>query len=741
MKSTGPGFLSPAVSLLAGVLIGFVITSQVLLWLNSENFCDTSPFKRTQAAPKSRLLFVGVMTAEKYLSTRALAIQRTWGKALSGRLAFFSSGTSHWDGQEKLPLVALRGVDDSYPPQKKSFLMLKYMHDHYIDQYEWFMRCDDDVYVHVERLERFLRSVNSSKPQYIGQAGLGNKEEFGQLSLEPDENFCMGGPGVLFSRETLRRLVPHISTCLKHLYSTHEDVEVGRCVRRHVGIPCTWSYEMQTIFYHNFFGEVALKGRVRRREVHRSLTLHPIKDPREMYKVHAYFGGFRAQELRHRSLQLLREIRWAAQSYGGCVSPNQAASPWCKGIVNGSSALSEMPSLTKYFPGEIQDLLTWDFFAKSLYSDQVTNPRRRIESYYEISINNVISDLMELTNRYSKQRGRVIEFKDVLYGYLRVDPLHGADYVLDLLLTYRKYRGRKMTLPVRRHAYVQQPFTQLRIRDVTPAADESRRRVAIRFVLPLCGRQAAFERFLRTFRNVCLDADDACSLLVVQYRDTVAEADDLEGTVTAERVLGADYDKSRVEFLLGGNGGEFSRAAALELGASRFKDDELLFFIDVDMTFDAGVLRRVRAHTARRRSAYFPIVFSQYDPAYTGISVTDPPRVAPEEGYWRQFGFGIAAIYKSDLATVGGLDVSIRGWGKEDVDLFDRVVASNLTVMRAPDPGLVHVFHPVHCSHDLASAQYDMCLGTKRTSVASERTLATIIAQRHHELLTRNFRR
>lgn len=400
-----------------------------------------------------------------------------------------------------------------------------------------------------------------------------------------------------------------------------------------------------------------------------------------------------------------------------------------------------MPSVTKYFPGEIQDLLTWDFFAKSLYSDQVTNPRRRIESYYEININNVISDLMELTNRYSKQRGRVIEFKDVLYGYLRVDPLHGADYVLDLLLTYRKYRGRKMTLPVRRHAYVQQPFTQLRIRDVTPSAEDSRRRAAIRFVLPLCGRRAAFERFLRIFRDVCLDADDACSLLVVQYRDTAAEADDLEGTVTAEKVLGADYDKSRVEFLPGGNGGEFSRAAALELGASRFKDDELLFFIDVDMTFDAGVLRRVRTHTARRRSAYFPIVFSQYDPAFTGVSPQDPPRVAPEEGYWRQFGFGIAAIYKSDLAAVGGLDVSIRGWGKEDVDLFDRVVASNLTVVRAPDPGLVHVFHPVRCSPDLATAQYDMCLGTKWNSVASERTLAAIIAQRHHELLTRNFRR
>ncbi|KAH8042536.1 hypothetical protein HPB51_023864 [Rhipicephalus microplus] len=495
-------------------------------------------------------------------------------------------------------------------------------------------------------------------------------------------------------------LVPHISTCLKHLYSTHEDVEVGRCVRRHVGIPCTWSYEMQTIFYHNFFGEVALKGRVRRRESvsHSVSAIHFFC--LEKVLVHADRDKIQYCVLFLFTLSLsLCAFTFLKFEY----LPAQQLILMNVSVVSSVKTLSEMPSVTKYFPGEIQDLLTWDFFAKSLYSDQVTNPRRRIESYYEISINNVISDLMELTNRYSKQRGRVIEFKDVLYGYLRVDPLHGADYVLDLLLTYRK--------------------------------------AAIRFVLPLCGRRAAFERFLRIFRDVCLDADEACSLLVVQYRDTAAEADDLEGTVTAEKVLGADYDKSRVEFLPGGNGGEFSRAAALELGASRFKDDELLFFIDVDMTFDAGVLRRVRTHTARRRSAYFPIVFSQYDPAFTGVSPQDPPRVAPEEGYWRQFGFGIAAIYKSDLAAVGGLDVSIRGWGKEDVDLFDRVVASNLTVVRAPDPGLVHVFHPVRCSPDLASAQFDMCLGTKWNSVASERTLAAIIAQRHHELLTRNFRR
>lgn len=67
------------------------------------------------------------------------------------------------------------------------------------------------------------------------------------LSLEFDENFCMGGPGIIMSRETLRRVAPHIPTCLKNLYSTHEDVEVGRCVQKFAGIPCTWNYEVKNV--------------------------------------------------------------------------------------------------------------------------------------------------------------------------------------------------------------------------------------------------------------------------------------------------------------------------------------------------------------------------------------------------------------------------------------------------------------------------------------------------------------
>ncbi|KAL2300730.1 hypothetical protein Nmel_013617 [Mimus melanotis] len=185
------------------------------------------------------------MTAQKYLRSRAVAAHRTWSKTIPGKVEFFSSEGS--DTSIPIPIVPLPGVDDSYPPQKKSFMMLKYMHDHYLDKYEWFMRADDDVYIKGDKLENFLRSLNSSEPLFLGQTGLGTTEEMGKLALEPGENFCMGGPGVIMSREVLRRMVPHIGECLREMYTTHEDVEVGRCVRRFAGVQCVWSYELKCV--------------------------------------------------------------------------------------------------------------------------------------------------------------------------------------------------------------------------------------------------------------------------------------------------------------------------------------------------------------------------------------------------------------------------------------------------------------------------------------------------------------
>ena len=196
-----------------------------------------------------RLLLVGVMTAKKYLNSRVIAAYDTWASKIPGRVIFFSSEGSSLPERPDIPIIALPGVADTYPPQKKSFLMFKYMHDRFLNKFEWFMRADDDVYVKGDKMATFLHSINSSRTHFIGQAGLGTKEEFGQLSLEQDMNFCMGGPGMVLSQATLSKMAPHVSYCLKNLYTTHEDVEVGRCLRKFAETPCTWAFEVRIYKY------------------------------------------------------------------------------------------------------------------------------------------------------------------------------------------------------------------------------------------------------------------------------------------------------------------------------------------------------------------------------------------------------------------------------------------------------------------------------------------------------------
>lgn len=67
--------------------------------------------------------------------------------------------------------------------------------------------------------------------------------------------------------------------------------------------------------------------------------------------------------------------------------------------------------------------------------------------------------VMDLINVNADEKGREIDFKELLYGYYRLNPLYGADYIFDLLLTYKKFRGHKMTVPVRKHVYLHQAFT------------------------------------------------------------------------------------------------------------------------------------------------------------------------------------------------------------------------------------------------------------------------------------------
>lgn len=199
-------------------------------------------------------LLVGILTSEENIDSLVLAVNNTWGPLLP-KIIFFTPFSRDVDFYEKyskvlgLPIVQLTDVEDeNFSKTKMSFKMLKYMRDHYANNFEWFMRVEDAMYLKAEKLVELLNSVNSSKDIYLGRPGSfranGGK---GDEDLYTQEKYCQGGGGVALTRSALMKLVPHLDSCLENALTEQEDVELGRCLYKNVKLQCTWSYEVRLV--------------------------------------------------------------------------------------------------------------------------------------------------------------------------------------------------------------------------------------------------------------------------------------------------------------------------------------------------------------------------------------------------------------------------------------------------------------------------------------------------------------
>ncbi|XP_070581160.1 chondroitin sulfate synthase 1-like [Ptychodera flava] len=674
-------------------------------------------------------LFVGVMTAKKYLSSRAAAINRTWAESIPGKVTFFSSVDSNVSHLH-LPLVSLPGVDDTYPPQKKAFLMLKYMYDNYIDQYEWFIRADDDVYIKGDKLERFLRSINSSQTHYIGQCGLGNKEELGKLYLDPGQNYCIGGPGVVFSGETLRRIVPHISHCVKNTYTTHEDVEIGRCVHRFAKVNCTWSYDMQRMFYQNHSTKDGFNGNLNVPEVNTAISLHPIKTTHNVYRMHSHTQADQIATLNSKISKIKQEMEQMNEILGE----------------NFISAETEMSSSSwNVKVTDYRQVIPWEFRSTSSYSSWVTGrEKQRILYSYLVELRDLVSLFVETGKIDFKS---ATNLQRLMHGYRQVNPQVGCSYILNLSLKSRRRTKRKHSDPTSmRYVYLRRPFGIIEFREDPShpfslenhgsyVEEKTLSANSVHFIVPLSGRFETLQDFLKNFEEVFLNNKEDVKLVVVLFGEST---EDPTRSTSIELIRKYQSKHSGVDIRLVLAKGQFSRGVALELGAAEYPDDALLMFLDVDLHIGRSLLHRCRGNAIKGKQVYFPIMFNQYDPRFVHNTTAYDHRpdskftISDDVGFFRDFSYGMLCAYNRDIKNVGGFDLSIVGWGSEDVDLYDKFLRNNVTVFRSFDVDMIHKYHAKHCDPQLNKKQYNMCIGSKSMIIANTVQLSKIIDNKRH---------
>ena len=203
-----------------------------------------------------QLVSYNVLSSRHTLRTRVTAIDQTWGSNVGarGHVQYYVFPPANEEEvnfaiNRRIPVTLLNsryGVDDyneERTGKQNVFGLWKNVCEQKIEQYQWFMKLEDDAYLRTQMFERMISSLNSSEPILIGRAVFPYGVMRDELGLREGESYCFEG-GYAVSWRTLQMVCPHLSSCEENARSQNEDVEMARCIRIHVGVNCTAAVEV-----------------------------------------------------------------------------------------------------------------------------------------------------------------------------------------------------------------------------------------------------------------------------------------------------------------------------------------------------------------------------------------------------------------------------------------------------------------------------------------------------------------
>lgn len=187
-------------------------------------------------------------------------------------------------------------------------------------------------------------------------------------------------------------------------------------------------------------------------------------------------------------------------------------------------------------------------------------------------------------------------------------------------------------------------------------------------LLALCGRHETYLRFLDHLTTAASHYPGGVNLRVALYPDQSGEY---------RLTLNESRQEAPLNITVTFNTARYSRSNALNSIAKGFDKDAILIIVDVDLIVTSEFLRRVALNVSPG-TAYFPVMFSKYAPETVcygrpncSVGLFDYSR---DSGFWRYFSYGMLAITVEDFERAGGFDSTIYGWGKEDVNFYERSV-------------------------------------------------------------------
>ena len=104
----------------------------------------------------------------------------------------------------------------------KTLRPFRYVYKHYFKEFDWFLKTDDDAYIIMENLLYFLSSHDTNQPIYFGH----------KFKSILKSGWFSGGPGIVLSKEALRRFGKAGLKVCPEPVTAFGDVNLGRCMEK-----------------------------------------------------------------------------------------------------------------------------------------------------------------------------------------------------------------------------------------------------------------------------------------------------------------------------------------------------------------------------------------------------------------------------------------------------------------------------------------------------------------------------
>uniref|UniRef100_A0A8C4S6U8 Hexosyltransferase n=1 Tax=Erpetoichthys calabaricus TaxID=27687 RepID=A0A8C4S6U8_ERPCA len=647
-------------------------------------------------------LFVGVLTSKNTLNTMAVAVNRTISHHLENVVYF----TGMRNRKTPHGMFVVTHGDERHI--WNMFQTIKYVLEHYINEYDWFYFLQDDTYVEADRIKMLVGHLSIDVDLYMGKP-----EEF--IGGELEGRYCYGGFGYLLSRMLLLKLQPYLENCRNDIVSARPDEWLGRCIIDYGSTNCVNEHE--GILYNHFeMGKNSDPSKEDNLQFKNAFAVHPVLDPVQMYKLHKRFTEIELQKTYDEIEKLQVEIKNISEL---AIDGNRSAH-WPIGIN------------PPFQPKNRFEVLRWDYFTEDLvYTCTDGSPKCELQGIDKADVADIIETAMgELNKKYKP----ILHLKkqQLLNGYRRFDPTRGMEYTLDLLIEVVNQKGRSRSITKRVH--LMRPLSNVEIIPMPYVTEATR----VHIVLPMTVHDRDnVNQFLEIYAaNFFETSENAVLSFLFIYDSFEAQQvnqNDIFANIKAKiSSYEHKYPATKIPWISVKTEAP-SQIKIMDIISKKHPVDTLFFIANVNTNINSEFLNRCRMNTINNWQVFFPIHFQDYNPDIAYHNQQRPVTIdlVKDAGHFDRNVFDEACFYNADYMaarTKMSSDVQENEEILEILDIYEMFIKyATLHVFRAVEPALHLKYQQKVCNPRLSEDIYHRCVQSNLESLGSRSHLAMLL--------------